>query len=124
MSTSEDISVAIVDDDEKVRRALARLLRTEGYRVKCYASGAELLRSLPDAPPGCIVLDVDLPELNGFDVQRMLARAAPHIPVIMITGRCDADVESRAAALGAIACLRKPVDASRLIDALSEHCEV
>jgi len=112
--------VAIVDDEESVRKALARLLRSAGFAVEAYASGAEFLGALPQRSPDCLVLDLRMPHVSGFDVQRALQQAGARLPVVVITG--DDSPESRAQALGldARACLRKPVDAAMLLDAIAD----
>src|SRR4051812_39374295 len=66
--------IALVDDDESVRRALTRLLRAEGFEVVSHASGAELLESLQRSEPHCIVLDLHMPELDGFSIQTALTK--------------------------------------------------
>src|SRR5687767_3187462 len=105
MDASNNSLIAIVDDDPAVRRALERVLRTEGYLVESHASGAELLHSLERSQPHCVVLDLHMSGFDGFDVQRALANEGRHIPVVMITGHYDGATSARAKALGAVACL-------------------
>ena len=110
--------IAIVDDEESVRKALSRLIRAAGFCVETYSSGADFLRAVEQRAPSCVVLDLRMPHVSGFDVQRALQQAASHVPVVIITG--DDSPESRADALrqGAKAYLRKPVDDATLIDAI------
>ena len=110
--------IAIVDDEESVRKALSRLLRAAGFSVETYSSGAEFLRAVEIRLPQCVVLDLRMPHVSGFDVQRALKQANAQVPVVIITG--DDSPESRADALrhGAKAYLRKPVDDATLIDAI------
>ena len=110
--------IAIVDDEESVRKALSRLLRAAGFSVETYSSGADFLRSVQQRPPQCVVLDLRMPHVSGFDVQRALKQADAQVPVVVITG--DDSPESRAQALaqGAKAYLRKPVDEAMLLDAI------
>jgi FixJ family two-component response regulator len=110
--------VAIVDDEESVRRALGRLLRSAGYDVQPFASGTEFLHSLPRSRPQCVVLDLRMPQMTGFEVQEALAQARSSVPVVIITG--DDSPESRELTLGrgARAYLRKPVDEAMLLDAI------
>jgi len=110
--------IAIVDDEESVRKALSRLLRAAGFSVETFSSGAEFLRAVEIRPPQCVVLDLRMPHVSGFDVQRALKQANANVPVVIITG--DDSPESRADALrhGAKAYLRKPVDDATLIDAI------
>jgi len=110
--------IAIVDDEESVRKALSRLMRAAGFNVETFSSGADFLRAVEQRPPHCVVLDLRMPHLSGFDVQRALKQAASQVPVVIITG--DDSPESRALALGqgAKAYLRKPVDDTMLLDAI------
>ena len=90
--------IAVVDDDPYVRRGLERLLRSAGYPVEVFVSGPEFLRSAALAEPGCVVLDLHMPDLDGFEVQEQLLRQHPGVPVIIVTGHDTA--ESRAKAIG------------------------
>src|SRR5688572_3492677 len=105
MDIRKDSLIAVVDDDPAVRRALERVLRTEGYVVECHASGTELLHTLERSQPDCIVLDLHMSGFDGFDVQKALAHNGRRIPVVMITGHYDGATSARAKALGAVACL-------------------
>ena len=110
--------VAIVDDEESVRRALGRLLRSAGFDVQTYASGPEFLHSLARSVPQCVVLDLRMPRMTGFDVQAALAEARSSVPVVIITGDDSTDSRERTLGRGAIAYLRKPVDEEMLLDAI------
>src|SRR5689334_2611517 len=99
--------IAIVDDDALVRKGLARLLRSSGYAVALYESGHEFLTSLDHQAPGCVLLDVRMPGMTGFDVQEALSRTDRALPVIMITADHTASTVARATQLGAAACLPK-----------------
>ena len=112
--------VAIVDDEESVRRALERLLRSAGFMVETFPSGAEFLLSLPEHPPACLVLDLHMPELSGLDVQLLIERERFNVPVIVITGHDTAEARARVIARGAKAYLRKPVDDKQLLSAINE----
>jgi CheY-like chemotaxis protein len=72
--------VAVVDDEESVRKALLRLLRSAGMDVQTFASGAEFLESMRSNPPDCLVLDLHMPGVDGFDAQERLGEAATHLP--------------------------------------------
>ena len=110
--------VAIVDDEDAVRRALERLLRSAGLVPKAFASGAAFLQSLDDGWPDCVVLDLHMPNLTGFDVQDRMSRTGLRIPIIVITGHDTAESRERVRALGAAAYLRKPVGARLLLEAI------
>ena len=112
--------VAVVDDEESIRRALDRLLRSAGFAVETFASGAEFLRSVLDHCPACVVLDLHMPDLSGLDVQLFLARDRVPVPVIVITGHETPETKARLMARGATACLRKPVDDKLLLAAIED----
>lgn len=111
--------IAVVDDEESVRRALGRLLRSAGHDVESYASGTEFLRSLPSGRPDCVVMDVHMPGLTGFDVLARLQADDIRLPAVVITGFDDPDAAPRAARLGVTSFLRKPVGAAQLLEAVT-----
>jgi FixJ family two-component response regulator len=111
-------SIAIVDDEEHVRVALRRLCDAYGLHARTFASAQQLLDSLDDALPHCLILDVQMPGLGGLDAQSALRERGLGIPAIVITGRDDDETRARAAALGAHAYLCKPVDAEVLMGAI------
>src|SRR6185436_234331 len=101
--------IAVVDDDESVRRAVRRLLRAIGIDADPFASGDELLQllaAMPSYRPDCVILDVQMPGLNGLEVQRRLAGSA--LPIIFITAHDELVVREQALGAGAVAFLRKP----------------
>jgi FixJ family two-component response regulator len=109
----------VVDDEPSVCKAFARLLRAARFDVSTFASGDEFLSSLLQRKPDCVVLDLHMPGLNGFDVQaRLTANPDGHIPVVIITAHDSPEAQQRAMAAGALAYLRKPVDAEPLLDAI------
>ena len=110
--------VAVVDDEDDVRQALRRLLRSAGFDVLAYGSGSEFLRHAAGSVPDCVVMDLRMPGPSGLDVQRSLADLKLFIPVVVVTG--DESQESRRQALenGADAYLYKPVDGDALVDAV------
>ena len=112
--------VAVVDDEESVRRALGRLLRSAGFNVETYCSGAEFLLSLPEHMPDCLVMDLHMPDLSGFDVQVLLERERVNVPLVVITGHDTPEGRSRVMGRGANAYLRKPVDDTLLLAAINE----
>lgn len=116
--TEREPLVAVVDDEDDVRQALHRLLRSAGFDVLAYGSGSEFLRHAAGSNPDCVVLDLRMPGASGFDVQRRLIEQNLRIPVVVMTG--NESIESRKEALdnGAEAYLCKPVDADTLIDAV------
>ena len=110
--------LAVVDDDEDVRAALTRLIGSAGFAVESFASGGAFLRSVEDHKPACVVLDLHMPEISGFDVQRSLGTSHAAVPVVVITGHDTLQSRARAAQLGAKAYLCKPVNDEALLAAI------
>lgn len=113
--------IAVVDDEPSVCRALERLLRAAKFDVATFCSGAEFLASLRTRRPDCLVLDLHMPEMNGFEVQaRLAADPAGAIGVVAITAHDSIESKERALAGGAQAYLRKPVDDQPLLQAIRD----
>ena len=111
--------VYLIDDDESVRKALQRLLRSAGLDGKAFSSAEEFLQSGDlDEKGACIILDIRMPGLTGFDLQEKLASKGIRVPVIAVSAFDDAATRERARKLGATAFFRKPVDGQALIDAI------
>ena len=110
--------IAIVDDEEAIRKALTRLLRSAGLDVETFPSGAEFLESITTCRPDCVVLDLHMPLMNGFEVQARLAKLSAPVPVVIITGHDSSETRDRALAGRPMAYLRKPVDDQALLDAI------
>jgi FixJ family two-component response regulator len=114
----DTLLLAVVDDDADVRVALTRLVSSAGFEVETFASGAEFLHSIEDHQPDCLVLDLHMPEMSGFDVQGALAAAHSALPVVVITGHDTPGSRTRALRLGAKAYLCKPVNDEALLAAI------
>jgi DNA-binding NtrC family response regulator len=110
--------VYVVDDDVSVREGVASLIRSAGLEAKALASGQEFLAIRRPEIPSCLVLDVELPELSGLDVQQELLRSGVHIPIIFLTGHGDIPMTVRAIQAGAADFLTKPVEAEELLSAI------
>src|SRR5262249_38329722 len=110
--------VHIVEDDESTRIATARLIKASGYSVEVHASAAEFLASPGRAHPGCVLLDVQLPDMNGLDLQARFIDDAAAPPVIFISGHGDIPLTARAIQSGAIDFLTKPVQKATLLAAV------
>ena len=110
--------LAVVDDDTDVRVALTRLVSSAGFAVDAFASGADFLRSIEDHEPDCVVLDLHMPEMSGFDVQVALASGHAAVPIVVITGHDTPEARARAVQLGAKGYLCKPVDDDTLLAAI------
>jgi len=108
--------VAVVDDDESVRRALMRLLRSVGVKADAFASGEAFLDSLSSATscvPVCVITDLELPGIDGLELQRRMIPMG--VPIILISGNDDPAVRGKALAQGAAGCLSKPFNGDELI---------
>jgi FixJ family two-component response regulator len=111
--------VAVVDDEEAVRRALRRLFVASGYKAITFASGYELLEFLSRERPDCVLLDLHLPGLSGLDLQTHLRTMRPPVPSVVITGHDAAGVKARVLAAGASQYLLKPLDDCVLLAAVA-----
>jgi FixJ family two-component response regulator len=110
--------VSIVDDDASLLRAVGRLLRAAGFSVEGFASGEEFLETEHRVPPRCLVLDVRLSGMSGFELHERLVAAGSPPPVIFITAYDDIATRERARRAGAVQYLRKPFEEAALIDAI------
>ena len=110
--------VFVVDDDTAIREALASLVGSIGLRVECFASSQEFLRRRNVDSPSCLVLDVRMPGLSGFELQRELDRVQFSIPIIYITAHGDIPMAVQAMKAGAIDFLSKPFRDEDLLDAI------
>ena len=111
-------TVFIVDDDVVLLRALGRLLRECGFQTATYASAEDFLAQRDAAAPGCLVLDVSLPGLDGLELQRRLAEAGPALPIVFLSGHGDIPMTVQAIKAGAVDFLTKPVAADALLAAV------
>jgi CheY-like chemotaxis protein len=110
--------IAVVDDEPAVLKALERLLRSAKYEVAAFGSGDAFLASLATRKPDCVILDLHMPAMNGFEVQARLTSDSAAVPVIVMTAHDTATSQQRALAGGAAAYLRKPIDAPLLLGAI------
>jgi len=110
--------IHVVDDDAWFRAAISRLLNVSGYEVADYESAANFLRALEDARPGCILLDVQMPDLGGLQLQDKLAKLSRGWPIIFMTGHGDIPTSVRAIKAGAEDFLSKPVSKQTLLEAI------
>src|ERR1041385_8961733 len=105
--TANDHIVFIVDDDARIREALSELLESHGIRAVAYGSASEYVRADKPDLPASLILDVELPDINGLDLQRQIA-AGDHPPIVFITGHGDIPSTVRAIKDGAVDFLTKP----------------
>lgn len=116
--------VHVIDDDRDVRRSLSFMLGAGDFQSRPFASGVDLLDSLAQLHPGCILLDVRMPEMDGFAVMDALAERAVEWPVIVMTGHGEVSVAVRAMKAGAIDFLEKPFDEAQLLASLERAFEL
>ena len=110
--------IHLVDDEESIRKAASFALKTAGYDVIAYTSGAEFLRTAKSAEVGCVILDVRMPEMDGLQVQTTMAARGINMPVIVLTGHGDVSVAVQAMKGGAIDFLEKPFEKAALLEAV------
>lgn len=115
--------IAIVDDDESVCRAIRRLVRSVALDAETFTSGQnflDLLDAMPSFQPDCLILDVQMPRMNGLEVQQQLIKSGKRVPVIFITAHDEVGAREKALAAGAMAFIRKPFNDELLIKTMRE----
>jgi FixJ family two-component response regulator len=115
--------IAIVDDDESVRRSLQRLIRSAGWEVESFASAQEFLDRPSVEMPSCLVLDLQLPGPSGLDLQKRMAETGMQTPIVFLTGHGNIPATVQAMKAGAVEFLTKPVDDQELFTAIEEAIE-
>lgn len=112
--------VHLVDDEEAIRKSAGFILARAGYAVQPYASGVAFLKSARDTQRGCVLLDVRMPEMDGLQVQAVMADRGIDMPVIVLTGHGDVSVAVQAMKAGAVDFLEKPFEKAALLDAIQK----
>lgn len=112
--------VHIIDDDEAVRDSLAVLLEIRGLDVLTYASASDFLETAQDGVTGCVVTDVQMPEMNGLELLRAFKARGLRVPVLVITARSGRALADEALALGARAVIEKPFEAEAFVEAVQQ----
>lgn len=120
---SDKALVHIIDDEDSVRRGASFFLKTSGYAVRTWESGVSFLKEVRHAEPGCILLDIRMPEMDGLEVQQQLNERGVTMPVIVLTGHGDVGIAVKAMKAGAIDFLEKPFDTDALHDAIRRAFE-
>jgi FixJ family two-component response regulator len=123
MTPEDTLTVFVIDDDAAVRASIQGLLKSVSLRSEAFGTAEEFLRSKRQDGPGCLVLDVRLPGVNGLDFQRELADAGIRIPIIFITGHGDIPMTVKAMKSGAVEFLTKPFLDQDLLDAIHQALE-
>jgi FixJ family two-component response regulator len=111
--------VAIVDDEEPIRKALKRLMRAANIEAEAFASGADFLDSLAARRPDCVILDLHMPGMSGLHVLQRLQQSGIQLPAIVITAYDEPETRTDCLAAGAAAYLRKPLEDRLLLDAVA-----
>ncbi len=107
--------IYVVDDEDSIRRSTSFILKTSGYEVETYISGEALLKDVGRVEPGCILLDVRMPNIDGLEVQRILNERGIAMPVIILTGHGDISIAVQAMRSGAVDFIQKPFEKSALL---------
>lgn len=117
---SDERLIHLVDDDEAIRRSAGFMLKTSGFRVETYESGVELLKDAAKLEPGCILLDIRMPGMDGLEVQQALKDKGVTLPVIIMTGHGDVSLAVQAMKAGAIDFIEKPFEKALLMSAVEQ----
>ena len=120
MGDEEQRVVHLVDDDAAIRRSVGFMLKTSGHRVEAYESGTSLLKAGGDLDPGCILLDIRMPGMDGLEVQQALQDRGIGLPVVIMTGHGDVSLAVKAMKAGAVDFIEKPFEKAALLAALEE----
>jgi len=112
--------IAVVDDDPAVLKGLSRLLRSRGFLVQTFESGRDFLAALPHGLPECLIVDLQMPEMSGLELQQHLAGNGIRIPTIVITAHGEAALRGRHEEAGLVAFLLKPVQENSLFAAINK----
>jgi len=115
--------IHIVDDEEAIRRSASYMLKTSGYAVETWPSGAAFLKEVRHAEQGCVLLDIRMPDIDGIEVQRLLAERGVTMPVVIMTGHGDISIAVRAMKAGAVDFLEKPFEKAVLLGAIEAAFE-
>ena len=118
----KSFTVYVVEDDESIRRAIDRLLRSVGYHAMTFASAEDFLDSTAGAGEGCLILDIRLPGMTGLDLQEKLASSGSKYSVIFMTAHDNPQWQERAKKAGSLAYLKKPFGDQSLLDAIRFAC--
>ena len=119
MSDPERV-VFVVDDDRLVRDSVADLLNSAGFTVQTFGSATEFIQSQRPDVPACLILDVELPDFSGLDLQAELSKSGIEMPIVFLTGHGDIPMSVRAMKAGAVEFLTKPFGKQELLDAIEE----
>ena len=117
---SDKKQLYIVDDDESVRRSLKLLMVSYEFTVDTFSSAEEFFTAVPNSAEGCLILDIHMPGLNGWDTQQKLTKEGYNLPVIVISADKDGDFKEKALKAGAVGFLRKPFEVHYLLHMVNQ----
>lgn len=123
MSAPDVRLVHLVDDDEAIRRSAGFMLKTSGFQVRAHESGVELLKHASALEPGCLLLDIRMPGMDGLEVQQALKERGVALPVVIMTGHGDVSLAVRAMKAGAVEFIEKPFEKAVLLSAIEQGFE-
>lgn len=123
MSDDQLRMVHLVDDDEAIRRSVGFMLKTSGFQVRVYESGIEFLKSASSLEPGCVLLDIRMPGMDGLEVLAALRAKGVSLPVIIMTGHGDVSLAVQAMKAGALDFIEKPFEKAVLVSAIDHGVE-
>ena len=112
---SRELLIAVIDDDDPFRAALVESICSLGYGARGFASAEEFVAADMERSCDCIITDIHMPGMSGFDLKRLLTARDARVPVIMITAHAESELEAKAEASGAVCLLRKPLEPDVLI---------
>lgn len=124
INIKEGSIIRIVDDDADIREALSLMLECKGWQVRSYASAREFLTQDSPSVPGCLLLDIRMPDMSGVQLQALMKEQSIMTPIIFITGHADVDTAVATLKAGALDFLQKPVDPAALVSALEEAVRI
>ena len=119
MTKAARATIAVIDDDRRVRESLDDLLDCAGFRVRLFASSGEVLHSSAVCEVDCVISDIAMPTIDGFALQRLVREARPTLPVILVTGRHELAAAATEADRGGRVLFEKPFDRERLLAAIN-----
>lgn len=118
--SSNQRQIYIVDDDESVRRALKFLLNTYEFQVKTFSSAEDFFSAVPNSSSGCLILDIHMPGIEGWEAQERLTKSGSKRPVIFISTDKNGQLKEKALIVGAVGFLQKPFNDQELIDLINQ----
>ena len=122
--SSDKKQIYIVDDDESVRHALKLLLVSHEFKVETFNSAEEFFSAVPNSVPGCLILDIHMPRLNGWEAQQRLFRSKSKRPVIIISEEKNDGLNGQALKAGAVGFLQKPFNGQALVDLINQATSI